>query len=223
MCAECVKSCNNNSIHLNLRLTPEELWDLNTPRRADSFLVVALGAIFFPFALHGEFSAMVSQLVAQLPQGFSSIPISLVKTAFFFGIITLFQIGYLLMVYLVARYANIKRQALQPMLGYGFIPLILGCYLAVHFELFMQDAWRIWPNLLELFGIEASYMPHRILSADSTAVLQAITVCGGMLASFYAIYRIMTRFKGPKAFSSETLVLPYCFMIFLGGLSLYLI
>jgi CRP-like cAMP-binding protein/ferredoxin len=223
MCAECVKSCNNSSIHLNLRLTPEELWDLNTPRRADSFLVVALGAIFFPFALHGEFSSMISQLVAQLPQWFTSIPMPVVKTAFFVGIITLFQIGYLLMVYLVAKYGGIKREALKPMLGYGFIPLILGCYLAVHFELFMQDAWRIWPNLLELFGIEARYVPHRILSADSTTVLQAITVCGGMLASFYAIYRIMARFKGPKAFSSETLVLPYSFMIFLGGLSLYLI
>ena len=223
MCAECVKSCNNSSIHLNLRLTPEELWDLNTPRRADSFLIVALGAIFFPFALHGEFSAMISQLVAQLPPEFSAIPLPLVKTAFFFGIIALFQIGYLLMVYLVARYGGIKRQALKPMLGYGFIPLILGCYLAVHFELFMQDAWRIWPNLLELFGIEARYVPHRILSADSTAVLQAITVCGGMLASFYAIYRIMARFKGPSAFSSEMLVLPYSFMIFLGGISLYLI
>jgi hypothetical protein len=53
--------------------------------------------------------------------------------------------------------------------------------------------------------------------------LQIITVIGGMLAAFYAIYRIMARFKGSGAFSSETLVLPYSFMVFLGGLSLYLL
>ncbi len=145
------------------------------------------------------------------------------KTVAFFGLILLFQIGYVVMVNLVARYARVDKKSLQPMLGYGFIPLILGCYLAVHFGLFVEGAWRLWPNLQELFGLKASYVPWRILSQDSTSVLQAITVIGGMIASFYAIYRIMVRFKGDTAFSSETLVLPYSFMVFLGGLSLYLI
>jgi len=223
MCAECIKSCDNSSIHLNLRLTPEELWDLDTPRRADSFLVVSLGAIFFPFALHEEFSVLVQRLTTESLPLLSGLPPYLLKSFFFFGLICLFQIGYLIMVSLVARYAEVEENSLKPMLGYGFIPLILGCYLAVHFDLFMQDAWRIWPNLLELLGVEARYIPQRILSEDSTVVLQTITVSGGMLASFYAIYRIMAHFKGSRAFSSEALVLPYSFMVFLGGLSLYLI
>ncbi|MEE4241306.1 MAG: sigma 54-interacting transcriptional regulator [Desulfopila sp.] len=223
MCAECIKSCNNSSIHLNLRLTPEELWDLETPRRADSFLVVALGAIFFPFALHGQYTVLVEQFTVQYFPALYPLPLSVIKSLFLFGLIALFQVGYLIMVSLVAKYAGVARDSLKPMLGYGFIPLILGCYLAVHFDLFMMDAWRIWPNFLELFGFEAEYTPRRILSEDSTMVLQTITVLGGMLASFYAIYRIMARFKGSRAFSSETLVLPYSFMVFLGGLSLYLI
>lgn len=223
MCAECIKNCDNSSIHLNLRLTPEELWDLNTPRRADSFLVVALGAIFFPFALHEDFSRLVQLAVNTVMPVMAELPVYVTESIFLFGIITLFQIGYLLMVRLVARYARVEEKSLKPMLGYGFIPLILGCYLAVHFGLFMQDAGRIWPNFLELMGLEVSYIPRRILSQDSTAVFQSITVAGGMIASFYAIYRIMARFKGSRAFSSETLALPYSFMIFLGGLSLYLI
>ena len=223
MCAECIKNCDNSSIHLNLRLTPEELWDLNTPRRADSFLVVALGAIFFPFALHEDFSRLVQMAVNTVMPVMAELPVYVTESIFLFGIITLFQIGYLLMVRLVARYARVEEKSLKPMLGYGFIPLILGCYLAVHFGLFMQDAGRIWPNFLELMGLEVSYIPRRILSQDSTAVFQSITVAGGMIASFYAIYRIMARFKGSRAFSSETLALPYSFMIFLGGLSLYLI
>ena len=53
VCGDCIKNCNHSSIHLNLRLAPQELWSLQTPRRADSFLIVALGAIFYTFALHG--------------------------------------------------------------------------------------------------------------------------------------------------------------------------
>lgn len=223
MCAECIKNCNNSSIHLNLRLTPEELWDLNTPRRADSFLVVSLGAIFFPFALHDEFPSLITSLVNQFVPGLKGLSGPFLETIFLFGLIGLFQLGYLIMVNLVARYAGVEEKRLKPMLGYGFIPLILGCYLAVHFGLFMENAGRIWPNLLDLMGIETGVFSVRILSEDSTSVLQAITVCGGMIASFYAIYRIMARFKGGRAFSSETLALPYSFMIFLGGLSLYLI
>ncbi len=223
ICANCIKNCSNASIHLNLRLTPQELWNLNTPRRADSFLVVALGAIFFPFALHNEFSAISTALFTEILPIFPDMPAYVSETAVFFGLIALFQIGYLLMVRLVSHYSGVEEKSLKPMLAYGFIPLILGCYLAIHFNLFMQDAWRIWPNLLEILGLKANYIPHRILSKDSTSVLQAITVSGGMLASFYAIYRIMARFKGDGAFSSETLVLPYSFMIVLGGLSLYLI
>lgn len=223
MCAECIKNCDNSSIHLNLRLTPEELWDLDTPRRADSFLVVSLGAIFFPFALHEEYSVLVSSFVdAYFPQ-ITSWPSYIAESVFFFSIILLFQIGYLIMVKLVAHYAAIDRERLKPLLGYGFIPLILGCYLAIHFDLFMQDAWRVWPNFLESLGLHAKYIPRRILSEDSTVVLQAITVIGGMIASFYAIFRIMARFRGNMAFTSESLVLPYSFMIFLGGLSLYLV
>ena len=38
-----------DSIHLNLRLAPQELWNQENPRLSDSILVVSLAAIFFPF------------------------------------------------------------------------------------------------------------------------------------------------------------------------------
>jgi CRP-like cAMP-binding protein/NAD-dependent dihydropyrimidine dehydrogenase PreA subunit len=223
LCAKCIKSCQENSIHLNLRLAPQELWDLETPRRPDSFLIVALGAIFFPFALQGRFFPLVEQCAAFLVPGSIHIPLPVAATVVFFGLIFLFQIGYLAMVTIQARYAEVNRDVLLPLLGYGFIPLILGCYLAVHFELFIGGAWRLWPNLLDLMGFDPVYQVRRIFSPDTTAVLQTITVFGGMLASFYAIYRIMARLKGSRKFSSKMLVLPYSFMIVLGGLSLYLI
>ncbi|MDR3630532.1 MAG: sigma 54-interacting transcriptional regulator [Desulfocapsaceae bacterium] len=222
LCAKCIKSCKENSIHLNLRLAPQELWSLETPRRPDSFLIVALGAIFFPFALQGNFFKMVGRGVGYLHPGFD-IPIAVSATLVFFGLILLFEIGYGVMVAIQARYTAVNKDVLLPLLGYGFIPLILGCYLGVHFELFVSGAWRIWPNFLDLMGLEPVYQARRILSPDTTAVLQAITVLGGMLASFYAIFRIMARLKGSRKFSWKMLALPYSFMIVLGGLSLSII
>ena len=151
------------------------------------------------------------------------IPIAASATLVFFGLILLFEIGYGVMVAIQARYTAVNKDVLLPLLGYGFIPLILGCYLGVHFELFVSGAWRIWPNFLDLMGLEPVYQARRILSPDTTAVLQAITVLGGMLASFYAIFRIMARLKGSRKFSWKMLALPYSFMIVLGGLSLSII
>ena len=221
-CAKCIKSCKNNSIHLNLRLAPQELWDLETPRRPDSFLIVALGAIFFPFALQEKFLGLVGKTLAIFPFGVH-MPLWLAATIFFFGLILLFEIGYGLMVSGQSRYAAVDKDILLPLLGYGFIPLILGCYMAVHFEIFIDGALRIWPNLVALTGLHPEYQSQRILNAGGTAVLQTITVLGGMLASFYAIFRIMARLKGSRKISSRMLLLPYSFMIALGVLSLFII
>ncbi len=223
LCARCIKNCRDNSIHLNLRLAPQELWDLETPRRPDSFLIVALGAVFFPFALQGRFSTLVGHISGYIiPAGFP-LPSPVAATLVFFSLILIFEAGYGLMVAIQARFTAVNRDVLLPLLGYGFIPLILGCYMAVHFKLFINGAWRIWPNFLDLIGFHAVYQAHRILSPDTTAVLQDITVLGGMLASFYAIYRIMARLKGVRKFSSRMLLLPYSFMIALGALSLAII
>ncbi len=222
LCAKCIKNCKDNSIHLNFRLAPQELWDLETPRRPDSFLIVALGAIFFPFALQERFLQLIGRGLALLPAGIH-LPIWLAATAVFFSLILLFEIGYGLMVAIQARYAAVNKEVLLPLLGYGFIPMILGCYLTVHFDIFVGGAWRLWPNLLSLIGIQSLYQGERILSLGGTAVLQTITVFGGMLASFYAIFRIMARLKGSRQFSSRMLLLPYSFMIILGGLSLFII
>jgi hypothetical protein len=195
---------------------------METPRRPDSFLIVALGAIFFPFALQERFLRLIGKGLAMVPSGIHP-PLWLAATAVFFGLILLFEIGYGLMVAIQARYAAVSREVLLPLLGYGFIPLILGCYLTVHFNIFVGGAWRIWPNFLSLIGFETQYQAQRILSTGGTAVLQTITVFGGMMASFYAIFRIMARLKGSRKFSSKMLLLPYSFMIILGGLSLFII
>ncbi len=153
MCAKCIKNCDNSSVQLNVRLAPQELWALETPRRADSFLIVSMGAIFFPFALQKEFSGLVAWLVSVLSGAGINIPEYIVGSVLFFLWLLVFQIGYYSMVLFESWYAKIDKNLLLPLFGYGCIPLILGGYMAVHLDAFVRGAGRIVPNLQELFGL----------------------------------------------------------------------
>ena len=150
-----------------------------------------MGAIFFPFALKDEFHKLVDWLVSVAVSGGWSIPEWLMGSAIFFAVILLFQIGYYFMVLIQALYSRMDKQLLLPLFGYGFIPLILGGYMSLHLEFFVKGAGRIVPNIEEMLGQPHSYENIRLISSDSTFVLQFITVLGGLLASLYATYRVI--------------------------------
>jgi ferredoxin len=223
MCGKCIKNCDNSSIQLNLRLAPQELWALETPRRADSFLIVSMGAIFFPFALQDEFSDLIQYLVSLSGQVTFTLPFYFVGSLAFFAIIFLFQVGYYTMVTVQSVYARMDKDFLLSLFGYGFIPLILGGYLAVHLEFFVCGAGRIVPNIQELLGQTVSYENVRLISSDSTYVLQFLTVMGGLLASLYATYRVIERALAGDVLTSKALVIPFSFLMVLAGLFVFMV
>lgn len=218
MCAKCIKACENSSIQLNLRLAPQELWALETPRRADSFLIVSMAAIFFPFVLQNDFFRLVDWLTTVLANVGLLLPDSIVGSFLFFTWILVFQVGYYLMVIVQSLYAKMDKNLLLPLFGYGCIPLILGGFMAFHLDVFVRGAGRIVPNLQELFGWQYSYENIRLISSDSTYVLQIITVLGGLLASLYATYRVIERAMAGDTVTSRSLVIPFSFLIILAGL-----
>ena len=223
MCAKCIKSCGNSSIQLNLRLAPQELWALETPRRADSFLIVSMGAIFFPFALQSEFFRLTDWLVTLAAHAGILLPGHLVGSVIFFLLILVFRIGYYLMVTIQSLYARIDKNLLLPLFGYGVIPLILGGYMALHLEFFVRGAGRILPNVQELLGMHSSYENLRLISGDSTHVLQILTVLGGFLASLYVTYRITERVLVGDALTSKALAIPFSFLTILAGLFVFMV
>jgi len=211
ICGNCIKNCTKRSIHLNVRMAPQELWDIEAPRQADSFLIISLGAIFFPFALHKELYQSITYLQQAYPAFLGNLPYGLIGSVLFFGLIFLFQIGYYLMVQLQAHLTQVDRKILLPLLGYGFIPIILGVYLAVHFEVFVSQSWRLVANMRAMFGMETVSETARLISPDASALLQVFTVAGGFFASLYATYRITDRLKG-GGITNRDLVLPYSFL-----------
>jgi len=211
LCGNCIKNCPHDSIQVNLRIAPLELWHIQSPRVADSFLVVALSAIFFPLLLHQEFIFLFSKY---------SMP-HLAGSLMLFGLIGLFVGIFSLFSWQQARMSNSSFLHIFAATGYGYIPLVLGGFLAVYFEMFMAGAWRVVPLLLSVFGLVTPETDYRLLSREATLTLQHLIITGGLLASLYATYRIVKRYTLTERFSTKLYGLPYGFLLGSGLLFLF--
>ena len=201
LCGQCVKNCKLNSIHLNLRLAPQELWNQQSPRLEDSFLVVSLAAIFFPFAINlkdPEFIANSAMVLHTF--GFADSP-PLAAGIIFFACIVFYLTGYTFMSQIMARITDNSWKTTAAILGYGMIPLVLGAFMAAHLEILVSGLWMLPTNLMDMVGMKAIYSPSRMMSRDTTFVLQFITVFGGLVASLYATHRIIKRLLAGRLYS----------------------
>jgi polyferredoxin len=193
LCGQCIKNCKLDSIHLNLRLAPQELWNQQSPRLADSFLVVSLAAIFFPFTINQKYPGVIDSWAGVLHGLDLSNNPPLAASTLFFTCIIIYLCGYAVMSQLMARITGNSWKTTASILGYGMIPLVLGAFMALHLEIFVDSLWLLADNLKNLVGIGGEYQPRRIMSHDATFILRFITIGGGLLASLYATKRIITR------------------------------
>jgi transcriptional regulator with AAA-type ATPase domain/polyferredoxin len=208
LCGQCIKNCRLDSIHLNLRLAPQELWNLQSPRLEDSFLVVSLAAIFYPFAINlknpGFFEGWTATLHAT---GLPDNP-ALAASLFFFSCIAIYLGGYAIMSQIMARITGNSWKTTASILGYGMIPLVLGAYMAAHLEIFAGNLQLLPANILDLLGIGGDYGSSRIVHRDAIFVLQTITLCGGLIAALYASHRIIKRLVMAGRYSLKMFILP---------------
>jgi polyferredoxin len=212
LCGRCIKNCKLHSTQLNLRLAPQELWSIQSPRSADSFLVASLGVIYFLLVRHHDFQA-----IAQGPAYVSvpGIPAAAVNgSLIFWGMVALSWSGYSVLCWLQAMYTNQDYQKLRDIFGYGLIPLMLGGYLAFYVKMFIQGAWRLLPNLLLLFGIESTLQIPAVSPQVVTTILHII-ILGGLLACLFATYKILRRIAMTQ-FSLHHLMIPFLFIAVLG-------
>jgi hypothetical protein len=95
--------------------------------------------------------------------------------------------------------------------------------MALHLEFFLGGAGRIVPNIGEIMGMTVSYEDVRLISVDSTQVLQILTILGGLFAALYATYRVIERALVGETLTSKALVIPYTFLVVLAVLYLFLV
>ncbi len=143
-----------------------------------------------PLLLHQEFLALSSQF---------SMP-HLAGSLILFGLIGLFVGIYSLFSRQQARISRSSFPHIFAATGYGYIPLVLGGFLAVYFEMFMAGAWRSVPLILSALGVVMTETGYRLLSREATETLQHLIITGGLLASLYATYRIVKRYTVGEVF-----------------------
>jgi len=214
LCGNCIKNCKLRSIQLNLRLAPQELWSIQTPHTGDSFLVIALGAVFFFLASHTQSHDFIESFRFSLPFANLNNP-AIVGSLFFWGMIAFSWGMYSLLCWVQVSMHGGDFRRTYARLGYGLIPLVLGGFLAVYVKMFVNNAWRIVPNFFNLFGFESNFKEVHLLSLQGTATLQHIIIIGGLLASLYAVYKIVKRLQAGK-FVVKNLVFPFVFSIMIG-------
>ena len=193
LCGQCIKNCKLNSVHLNLRLAPQELWNQQSPRLEDSILIVSLAGIFYPFVVnqnHQDWLIRGSELIG-LSEGAGALPV--LNSAVFFFCIAFYLCGYLAMSRIVATRTGNGWKETAAVLGYGMIPLVLGGFMAAHLEIFVAGLWRLPENVVALTGLDLHITPGRLISRDATVLLQLITLLGALFASLYANRRILQR------------------------------
>lgn len=198
LCGQCVKNCGKNSIHLNVRLAPQELWNQQNPRNSDSVLVICLAAIFFPFAIRLNFPLFLERSATALAHLGLPHSVPLAASLLFFACVIVYLAGYAVLSRIIAAVTENSWKRVTAVLGYGMIPLVLGAYMAVHLDIFVKGIWLLPANVIELVGMGSPSGPGPLLSSDATFLLQAITVIGGLLASLYATRRIVLRLLPEK-------------------------
>ena len=208
LCGQCVKNCKLNSIHLNLRLAPQELWNLQSPRLEDSMLVVSLAAIFYPFAINQKYAGFIDSWTSTL-HGLGLPENQVIASSiFFFACIIIYLSGYAVMSQIMAGITGNSWKATASILGYSMIPLVLGAFMAAHLEIFVGGIWLLSANLKEIIGFGSQYTPSRLISTDATFILQLITIVGSLIASLYATQRIIKRLLVDRQYTSNMFMLP---------------
>ncbi len=208
LCGQCIKNCKLNSIHLNLRLAPQELWNLQSPRLEDSVLVVSLAAIFYPFAINQKYTGFTAGLTSMLHE--LGLPDSqvLASSIFFFACIIIYLSGYAVMSKIMARLTGSSWKNTASILGYSMIPLVLGAFMTAHLEIFVGGIWLLPANLRDIIGLSSEYNPSRLINSDATFILQLITIVGSLIASLYATQRIVKRLVADRLYRQRMFVLP---------------
>ncbi|MCJ7540401.1 MAG: 4Fe-4S binding protein, partial [Desulfobacterales bacterium] len=182
LCGDCIKSCPHQSPVLNLRVPGQELW---TFRKPDTIM-----ALLGPLIMGTQFFR------------------GLEKTGYFHPYITtlnqhwifysVFMVITIFMAFLFVRMAgNVVFDTVKTdlrersnLMGYAFVPLIVGFELSFHFERLIGLGGRLLPTLGGYFGFDWDFLMVS-MGPGLIKVHQIVFVLIGVLASKAVLLRLL--------------------------------
>ncbi|HYF77059.1 MAG TPA: 4Fe-4S binding protein [Symbiobacteriaceae bacterium] len=212
LCANCIKTCPNDSIRLTARIPTKELWFIARPKFEESFLaVVIVGIVLVQNITMLSFWVPVMDWLTALLFGSKTAAftaIFLVAMALPFGLTALASrwSGATTGETFVKNFARF---------GYAVIPLDLAGHIAHNMFHLLAEGKAIYYNVLALFGANVTG-PAAVLSAGTIQILQFIVLGLGIGGSIFTAYKIAKRNQTGE--SSFKAFLPHLLVLILFGL-----
>ena len=217
LCANCIKTCPNDSIRISPRIPTSEFWSQTRAHFEESFLAIVLVGIVFVqnitmLDVYQSFLNFVEQLLG----------ISNVNVAFTILFILAMAAPVILIFTATAFSKRVTGETLAnafAKFGYAVIPLDLAGMLAHNLFHILAEGKAIYFTFMGLFGMHMEGSTA-FVSDPTIQILQYFLVIVGTFGSLYTAYRIAKHNYGAgKALAAS---MPYFIIIILFGITTFL-
>lgn len=212
LCANCIKTCPNDSIQLNLRVPTRELWFIARPKFEESFLaVVIVGIVLVQNVTMLSFWEPVMEWLTHALSGSKTLAFTAIfvtAMALPFGLMTL-----------GAKWSGKAtgetfRQNFARF-GYAVIALDLAGHIAHNMFHLLAEGGSIFYNAAALFGYNVTG-GAALLSTGTIQFLQFFILALGIFGSMFTAYKIADRNRENE--SSWKAFLPHLIVLAIFGL-----
>ncbi|HBV85638.1 MAG TPA: ferredoxin [Desulfosporosinus sp.] len=188
LCANCIKTCPNDSIQLTTQVPSKGLWSIRKPKFEESFLaIIIMGIVFVQnITMLEVWQEMLTKLenFVGTTNYFVTFTITFI-IAMAIPVLALFASSYF------AKTSN-KKSTIQnfAIFGYSLIPLDLAGHIAHNLFHLLAEGKSVIYTFVALFGVDTHGASAAILSNSTIQLLQFGLIALGTFGSIYTAYRI---------------------------------
>lgn len=189
LCANCIKSCPNDSIRVSFRKPTSELWGIKKPKLEHTALAaVIMGIVFVQNITMLSVWQDILKAISQVT-GTTSYPVNF-TVAFIISMIIPVAMLWVtsLLVSSKKNMQSVKEYFVR--FGYAIIPLDLAGHIAHNLFHILTEGKAIGYNTLALFGMKMQAGDLAFTSTFTVQVLQFIIIGLGFFGSAYTVYKM---------------------------------
>ena len=189
LCANCIKSCPNDSIRVSFRKPTSELWGIKKPKLEHTALAaVIMGIVFVQNITMLSVWQDILKAISQVT-GTTSYPVNF-TVAFIIAMIIPVAMLWVtsLLVSSKKNMQSVKEYFVR--FGYAIIPLDLAGHIAHNLFHILTEGKAIGYNTLALFGMKMQAGDLAFTSTFTVQVLQFIIIGLGFFGSAYTVYKM---------------------------------
>jgi hypothetical protein len=218
ICANCIKTCPNDSIRLTLRHPTKELWFIRKPKLEEAFLAVVIMGIVF---VQNVTMLEVWGSILGWLEGVTGTTSYYVNFTITFLIAILIPVALLVLTALGARIFN--RDTLIrnfTIFGYAIIPLDMAGHIGHNLFHLLAEGKSVAFTAMGLFGKNMQGVSPALVNTEVIQILQFALIGLGVLGSIVTAFWIARRNYPEKAWVS---FIPYAILILaLGVINIWL-